>query len=82
MTEDSSQPRKLRVLLADDHPVVRAGLRGMLNTEPDIEVVAEVGSGPEAVTLAARTEIDVFLMDLRMPGGDGVTATAAIPATC
>jgi len=69
---------KIRVLLADDHPVVRAGLRGMLATEPDIEVVAEAGSGPEAVALAARTELDVILMDLRMPGGDGVTATAAI----
>jgi len=70
----------IRVLLADDHPVVRAGLRGMLDTEPDIEVVAEAGSGPEAVALAASTEIDVILMDLRMPGGDGVTATAAIQA--
>lgn len=70
----------IRVLLADDHPVVRAGLRGMLDTEPDIEVVAEAGSGPEAVALAARTEIDVVLMDLRMPGGDGVTATAVMHA--
>ena len=69
---------KIRVLLADDHPVVRVGLRGMLATEPDLEVVAEAGSGPEAVALVARTEIDVILMDLRMPGGDGVTATAAI----
>jgi DNA-binding NarL/FixJ family response regulator len=75
---DPSSSRKIRVLLADDHPVVRAGLRGMLATEPDIEVVGEAGSGPEAVALAARTELDVILMDLRMPGGDGVTATAAI----
>jgi DNA-binding NarL/FixJ family response regulator len=76
----TGRDRKIRVLLADDHPVVRAGLRGMLATEPDIEVVAEAGSGPEAVVLAARTEPDVILMDLRMPGGDGVTATAAIKA--
>lgn len=69
---------KIRVLLADDHPVVRAGLRGMLTTEPDIEVVAEAGSGPEAVALAARASVDVILMDLRMPGGDGVAATEAI----
>lgn len=71
---------KIRVLLADDHPVVRAGLRGMLTTEPDIEVVAEAGSGPEAVALAARAVVDVILMDLRMPGGDGVAATEAIVA--
>jgi DNA-binding NarL/FixJ family response regulator len=70
--------RKVRVLLADDHPVVRAGLRGMLATEPDIDVVAEAGSGPEAVAVAAKTAVDVILMDLRMPGGDGATATAAI----
>jgi DNA-binding NarL/FixJ family response regulator len=69
---------KIRVLLADDHPVVRAGLRGMLAAEPDIEVTAEAGSGPEAVVLAAQGKTDVILMDLRMPGGDGVRATAAI----
>jgi len=75
---DRRRAGKIRVLLADDHPVVRAGLRGMLATEPDLEVVAEAASGPEAVALVRRTEIDVILMDLRMPGGDGVTATAAI----
>lgn len=73
-------PDKIRVLLVDDHPVVRAGLRGMLATEPDIEVVAEAGSGPEAVAVAAKTIVDVILMDLRMPGGDGVGATAALQA--
>jgi DNA-binding NarL/FixJ family response regulator len=72
--------RKVRVLLADDHPVVRAGLRGMLATEPDIDVVAEAASGPEAVALAAKAAVDVILMDLRMPGGDGATATAAVQA--
>ncbi|MHB1876683.1 MAG: response regulator [Streptosporangiaceae bacterium] len=65
----------IRVLLADDHPVVREGLRGMLASEPDIEVVGEAGSGPEAVALAGRLRPDVVLMDLRMPGGDGVDAT-------
>jgi DNA-binding NarL/FixJ family response regulator len=81
MTGDGPRPDgKIRVLLADDHPVVRAGLRGMLAAEPDIEVTAEAGSGPEAVVLAARAEIDVILMDLRMPGGDGVRATEAITA--
>lgn len=64
----------IRVMLADDHPVVRAGLRGMLSAQPDIEVTAEAGSGPEAVAMARKEEFDVILMDLRMPGGDGVTA--------
>ncbi len=68
----------IRVLLADDHPVVRAGLRGMLATEADIEVSGEAGSGPEAVAVARQGEYDVILMDLRMPGGDGVTATKDI----
>lgn len=77
-SDDTGPASKIRVVLADDHPVVRAGLRGMLITEPDIEVVAEASSGPEAVAVASRTDIDVILMDLRMPGGDGVTATAAI----
>ncbi len=73
-------PGLIRVLLADDHPVVRAGLRGMLDAEPDIEVTAEAGSGPEAVAVAARGGADVILMDLRMPGGDGVRATEQITA--
>ncbi|HEY2278184.1 MAG TPA: response regulator transcription factor [Streptosporangiaceae bacterium] len=70
----------MRVVLADDHPIVREGLRGMLAAEPGIEVVAEAASGAEAVAVAARYRPDVVLMDLRMPGGDGVTATAEILA--
>jgi DNA-binding NarL/FixJ family response regulator len=70
----------VRVLLVDDHPVVRAGLRGMLAAEDGIDVVGEAGSGAEAVAVAAATAPDVVLMDLRMPGGDGVTATARILA--
>jgi DNA-binding NarL/FixJ family response regulator len=69
----------IRVMLADDHPVVRAGLRGMLSAEPDIEVTGEAGSGPEAVALARKSEFDVILMDLRMPGGDGVAAIKELP---
>jgi DNA-binding NarL/FixJ family response regulator len=80
VTGAGARTGKIRVLLVDDHPVVRAGLRGMLAAEPDIEVTAEAGSGPEAVVVAARTEVDVILMDLRMPGGDGVRATAEITA--
>jgi len=77
----SAQPaRPLAVLIADDHPVVREGLRGMLAAESAIEVVAEAASGDEAVVLAKRHRPDVVLMDLRMPGGDGVQATAGIVA--
>ncbi len=71
----------IRVVLADDHPVVREGLRGMLAAEPDIEVVGEAASGPEAVLLAERLAPDVILMDLRMPGGDGVDAIRRLPGT-
>jgi DNA-binding NarL/FixJ family response regulator len=75
----------LGVLIADDHPVVREGLRGMLAADPAIRVVAEASSGAEAVVMARRHRPDVVLMDLRMPGGDGVQATAgileALPAT-
>jgi DNA-binding NarL/FixJ family response regulator len=68
----------ITVLLVDDHPVVREGLRGMLAGEPDIEIVAEAGSADEAVVMAGAYRPDVVLMDLRMPGGDGVQATARI----
>ncbi|HEY7102129.1 MAG TPA: response regulator transcription factor, partial [Mycobacteriales bacterium] len=70
----------LRVIVADDHPVVREGLRAILDAEPDLEVVGEAASGAEAVALAARLRPDVVLMDLRMPGTDGVTATGEIAA--
>ncbi|MFG6192231.1 response regulator transcription factor [Nonomuraea sp. JJY05] len=64
----------LRVMIVDDHPIVREGLRGMLLAEPDLEVVGEAGSGDEAVVVVPRLRPDVILMDLRMPGGDGVSA--------
>jgi DNA-binding NarL/FixJ family response regulator len=70
----------IRLVLVDDHLVVREGLRGMLAAEPDLDVVGEAGSGPEAVALVGVRAPDVVLMDLRMPGGDGVAATAAITA--
>jgi DNA-binding NarL/FixJ family response regulator len=70
----------ISVLLVDDHPVVRSGLVGMLAGEPDIEVVGEAGSAGEAVAVARAVTPDVVLMDLRMPGGDGVTATTGVLA--
>jgi len=70
----------IRLLIADDHPVVRAGLAGLLSDEPGLEVVAEASDGDEAVRLAAATHPDVVLMDLRMPRVDGVAATARIAA--
>jgi DNA-binding NarL/FixJ family response regulator len=72
--------RTVRVLISDDHPVVRAGVRGMLSGEPDFEVVGEAENGEEAVELAARHRPDVVLMDLRMPRMDGVAATERIRA--
>ena len=64
----------IRLLIADDHPVVRDGLSGMFATDPDFEVVGQAGDGAEAVRLAGTLKPDVILMDLRMPGMDGVTA--------
>ncbi|MDA2813895.1 response regulator transcription factor [Nocardiopsis sp. RSe5-2] len=81
MTQDPTAPSPARLLLADDHPVVRAGLRAVLETEPGIEVAAEAGTAEEAVARAAEGDIDVVLMDLRFGGGmSGAEATAAITA--
>jgi DNA-binding NarL/FixJ family response regulator len=68
----------IRVLLADDQVLLRAGLRVLIDSEPDLEVAGEASSGQEAVTLARETRADVVLMDIRMPGTDGLTATRLI----
>jgi DNA-binding NarL/FixJ family response regulator len=70
----------ISVLLVDDHPVVRAGIRGMLDGEPDVAVVGEAGSGTEALTAVAKLGPHVVLMDLRLPGMDGADATSRILA--
>ncbi|QQQ73471.1 response regulator transcription factor [Saccharothrix sp. 6-C] len=64
----------ISLLIVDDHPVVRDGLRGMFGADPRFEVVGEAGDGVEAVTAGERLRPDVILMDLRMPGADGVSA--------
>jgi DNA-binding NarL/FixJ family response regulator len=68
----------VRVLLADDERLVRAGFRMILNAEPDIEIVGEAADGHEAVAEARRLRPDVVLMDIRMPGLNGIDATARL----
>ena len=68
----------IRVLVADDHPVFRYGMRAILGAEPDTEIVGEATDGAEAVTLAAELRPDVILMDINMPGSNGIEATRRI----
>jgi DNA-binding NarL/FixJ family response regulator len=80
----AAAPAVLRLLIADDHSVVRAGLRALLEGEPDLEVVAEAGSGEEAVALALELAPDLVLMDLRFAGTsrgiDGIEAVRRLAA--
>ena len=83
---DSSTPvwaedcvaRPIRVVVVDDHQMLRASIRVLLGAEPDMEWVGEATDGAEAVGLVARTRPDIVLMDLSMPGTDGLTATQQI----
>jgi DNA-binding NarL/FixJ family response regulator len=70
----------IRVLLADDQPLIRLGFRMFLQAQPDIEIVGEAEEGASAVRLSRSLRPDVVLMDVRMPGMDGIAATAAIVA--
>ncbi len=72
MSEESGA--KIRILVADDHPMLREGLAGVLETQPDFEIVGEASDGEEAVSLAERLSPDVILLDLEMPNLDGVGA--------
>lgn len=72
--------RGIRIAIVDDQALVRTGFRMVLEAEPDLEVVGEAGDGAAAIELARSTAIDVMLMDVRMPGTDGIAATAAVTA--
>ncbi|MEE1808017.1 response regulator transcription factor [Streptomyces sp. BE133] len=76
MAEDSA--RVITLVVVDDHPVVRDGLRGMFDSAPGFQVLGEASNGVEGVDLVARLDPDVVLMDLRMPGGGGVAAIAEL----
>ncbi len=71
----------IRVLIADDHAILRKGIRALLSTEPDIELVGEAGNGVEALAQAEALQPDVILMDLVMPEMDGIEATRQVTAT-
>lgn len=71
----------IRILVADDHPVVRDGLVAILGTQPDFKIVGEAGTGPEAVERAQQLQPDVMLLDLEMPGADGVEVLHQLQAT-
>ncbi len=72
------EPPKIRVLIADDHPLFRDGMHGLLDSEADTEVVGEAKTGEEAVELAEALRPDVILMDLKMPGINGIQATREV----
>ena len=80
MSNTPGTDRSIRIALADDQALIRAGFSSLLEAEPDLEVVGEAATGREAVALVKRTKPDVVLMDIRMPDGDGLWATEQIVA--
>jgi DNA-binding NarL/FixJ family response regulator len=71
-------PERIRVLIADDHPMFRHGMRALLDSVPDVEVVGEADTGDDAIALAEASSPDVILMDIKMPGINGLEATRRI----
>ncbi|HEU4994128.1 MAG TPA: response regulator transcription factor [Gemmatimonadaceae bacterium] len=82
MAETHPLPRPIRILLADDHALLRQGLHHLLDAEPDLEVVGQASSGDEATARACVLAPDVVVMDVSMPNGDGIRATARIRSQC
>lgn len=81
MTQPTSSARPIRLLLADDQALVRGALSALLGLEPDLEVVAEVGRGDQVIGAVRQHSPDVALLDVEMPGLDGIAATAEVRAT-
>src|SRR3954469_17638079 len=77
-----SRKPKIRVMVADDHAILRAGLKLLVNAQPDMEVVSEAPDGEQAIQAAQETRPDVALMDLTMPRTDGMRALQEIVRTC
>jgi two-component system response regulator NreC len=80
--ETGAPPRKLRILLADDHAVIRQGLKLLVDAQPDMEVIGEAGDGQEAWQRAKEHQPDVVVMDISMPVCNGAEATARLAAEC
>jgi len=71
--------KHIKVLVVDDHPAFRLGIATLIETQPDMTLVGEAGSGPEAIEVYRRTKPDIVLMDLRLPGMSGVEAIMILP---
>src|SRR5213079_2669073 len=82
INNDLEVSQVIRVLLVDDHALVREGTRRLLETENDVEVVAEAANGEEAVEATNRLHPDIAIMDIAMPGMGGIEATRAIKVSC
>jgi DNA-binding NarL/FixJ family response regulator len=75
-------PKKRRIFLADDHPVVREGLKALVNAQPDMEVVGDVADGCAVIEQAPTCQLDVIMMDISMPGMNGIQATVELQRSC